>query len=86
MGQGNLALGNGDLGWQVPCTCLILDPKIISKFERWEEEGSKFAPIFKIGSNIQRAKKLLIKSFLKEGSNPRFDPSLRDFIDNSNAI
>ena len=44
------------------------------------------APILKIGSNIQQAKELLIQSFLKEGSNPRFDLNLRDFIDNSNAF
>ena len=86
MGQGNLALVNGDLGWQVPCTCLILDLIILSKFGRWEEEEPKFAPILKLSFNIQRAKELLIKYFLKEGSNPRFDPFLRDFIDKSNAF
>ena len=68
-----------------PWTYPILDPKILSKHERWEKEEPKFAPIFKMGSNIQQAKELLIQSFLKEGSNPRFDLSLRDFIDHSNA-
>ena len=69
-----------------PCTYPILDTKNLSKHERWEEEELEFALIFKIGSNIQQAKELLIQSFLKEGLNPRFDLSLRDFIDNSNAI
>ena len=64
----------------------ILDTKILSKHERWEEEEPEFALILKIGSNIQQDKELLIQSFLKEGSNPWFDLSLRDFIDNSNAF
>ena len=45
----------------------------------------KFHPTFEIGSNTWWVDGLLIKSFLKEGSNPRFHPSLRDFANNTNV-
>ena len=38
---------------------------------------SKQAPMY------AQFNKLLIENFLKEGSNPQFHPTLRDFIDNS---
>ena len=68
-----------DLGQQILCACLILNPKILSKFEKWKEKVPKFHPTFKIGSNTWEANKLLIESILKEGSIPRFHPSLREF-------
>ena len=37
---------------------------------------------FKIDYDTWQAKELLIESFLKEGSNPRFHLSLRDFTNN----
>ena len=42
-------------------------------------------PTFKLGSNTQQANVLLIESFLKEGLNPWFHPSLIDLTDNSNV-
>ena len=35
-----------------------------------------------MGSNVQQASKLLMESFIKQGSTPRFQLSLRDFMDN----
>jgi hypothetical protein len=40
-------------------------------------------PTFKIDSNVSQAKEPLIEGLLKEESSPQFDPSLRDFMDNS---
>ena len=37
-----------------------------------------------MGSDTRQANEFLIEFFLKEGSNPRFRPSLRDFMNNSN--
>jgi hypothetical protein len=48
-----------------------------------KRRSQKFRPTFKICSNVQQANKLLIESFFKEGSNPQFLPSLRDFTYNS---
>ena len=56
------------IGQQVLCPYLILDPKILSKFETWNRR-SKFCSTFKISSNTWRDKELLIESFLKGGSN-----------------
>ena len=48
----------------------------------WEKDPN-LHPTFKIGSNTQQDNKLFIQSFLKQGSNPRFRPALRNFMDNS---
>ena len=40
---------------------------------------------FKIGSETQRAIKLLVESFFEEGANPRFCPSMTYFTNNSNV-
>ena len=66
-----------------PCTYPSLDPKILSKFQRQREEVQKFHPTLKIASNIQQTKRSLNRKFLKEGSNPQFCPSLRNFTNNS---
>jgi hypothetical protein len=47
----------------------------------WSQE---FHITFKVGSSTQGANKLLIESFLKKGSDPRFRPSSKNVIDNSN--
>jgi hypothetical protein len=61
----------------------ILDLKILSKFERWKMEVPKFVPNFQNKlQNVRRAKELLMDFFLKEESNPRFDPSSTNFTDN----
>ena len=56
----------------------------LNSLKVWELErgGPKFHPTFKTCSNVRRANNLVIESFLKEGSNPWFCPSLRVFTDN----
>ena len=73
-----------DLGQQVPCTnTLFKHPNILSVFEA-ERRPQKIYPTFKIGADTQH--RLLIESSLKEGTNPCFCLSLRDFADKSNII
>lgn len=43
---------------------------------------SMCTPYFQVGFDIWQANELLMKSFLKEGSNPWFCLSLKDFTDN----
>ena len=59
-----------DSGQQVPSAYPILDLKNLSKLERWKKEVPKVLPNFQIGSNVQRANKLLVESFLIEEINP----------------
>ena len=59
-----------DLGWSVPCAYSILDPKIISKFERWEEEVSKFAPNFQNRLKCTMRQGALNKKFLQKNIKP----------------
>ena len=47
--------------------------------------SQKFHPTFKVVSNTQQANEFAIESFLKEGANLQFHPSLRNFPDNSNT-
>ena len=51
-----------------------------------KRRSQKFHLPFKIGFDTQLANKVLIKSFLKEGLDPRFRPSLRDFTNNSTSL
>jgi hypothetical protein len=61
-----------DLERHVSCVYSTVNPNILSKFEKWKEEVPKFHPTFKMSSNTQEVNELLIESFLKEVSNPRF--------------
>ena len=51
-----------------------------------EGKAQKFHPTFKISSDTRWTNGFLIECLLKEGSNPRFCPSLRDFMDNYNQV
>ena len=67
----------------ITCTYPILDLKYSQTLEDEKRTSQTFDPTFKIGSNVRWAKKLWIKSFVKEGSNPPFHPTLKDFTGNS---
>jgi hypothetical protein len=47
--------------------------------------SQKFHPNLKIDFETRRVNEFLIGSFLEEGSNPQFCPSLKDFTDKSNV-
>jgi hypothetical protein len=64
---------------------LFLIEKIFKGFEVGKREYQKRHPTFKICFDTRRTNELLIHIFLKEGPNPRFDLSLRDFTDKSIA-
>ena len=57
---------------------------ILKSVKIWEVErkSQKFHSTFTISSGRRWANEFLIESLLKEGLNPWFRPSLRDFMDN----
>ena len=55
------------LGQWVPCACPFLDPKTLSKFEKWKEEVPKFTLNFqnRLQNMMSYSSELLINGFLK---------------------
>ena len=86
MGRANRDRPNQDLRQHVPCAYHILNPKTLSKFESWKEEVLIVSPNCQNSLRYATTNKLLIEDFFKEGSNPRFCPSLRHFTYNSNTV
>ena len=72
-----------DLGQRSHVHILFLIPFFSQSLRGANRVSQNFHPTFKVGSDTQRVNKLSIESFFKEGSNPRFRPDLRDFVDKS---
>ena len=74
-----------DWGEQVPCAYPILDPKFLSKFERWKKEVPKFHPTFKyrIRYTYKELMSSSYKAFSKKDQTHGFIPLLKDFTNNS---
>jgi hypothetical protein len=58
-------------------------PKFSQSLRGGRKRSQQFRPSFKIGSDTRQTNELLIESSLKEGSTPRFRPSLKDLTDKS---
>lgn len=71
------------LGQWVPCTYPLLNPKILSKSEKWKEEVPKIPPNFPNGLQYTTNQQDINRKFSQRRIEPEVPPSLRDFIDSS---
>jgi hypothetical protein len=50
-------------GWRIPWAYPILNPKFLSKFERWKKEVPKVSPNFQIRLQYMVSDELIIDNF-----------------------